>query len=84
MKPIEIEGIRLTEEMIQRIQYLQLDNGEGTGDYLKLIDQVIRFIAVNANEGMGDNGKIEALAILCELSLFRQMFSIFSGKEDQS
>lgn len=81
MKDIEIEGIRLTEDMIEFIEYLQMNNGQGTDCYLNLMDRIIRNIAINANNCEGDPGKAEALGVIGELSEFRALFSIFSGKK---
>lgn len=83
MKTIEIEGIRLTEEIIERIEYFQMDEGKGLYDYLRLIDRIIRHIALNANENMCDLGKVEALGLIGELSQFRYILSCFSGKESE-
>lgn len=82
MKVIEIEGIRLTEEMIERIGYFQMDEGKGIGDFMKLIDKIIRYIAINGDDCC-DAGKIEAFELISELSQHHDMLSCFSGKEEE-
>lgn len=81
MKTIEIEGIRLTEAMINRIRSMQEDEGEGIEGYLIEVDRAIRFIALLSNEYIDDDNKGNALRVIGELSAIREMFTCFSGKE---
>ena len=45
MKTIEIEGIRLTEDMIYRIKCMQEENGTGFEEYIHDLDKTVSFIA---------------------------------------
>lgn len=83
MKTIEIEGIRLTEDMIRSIHYFQEENCNGLNHYLRLIDKTVQFVAINSQECLNDRGQKEALDIICKLYLFREVLSEFSGKEEQ-
>ncbi|WP_368313043.1 hypothetical protein [Parabacteroides distasonis] len=82
MKTIEIEGIRLTEDMIYRIKCMQEENGTGFEEYIHDLDKTVSFIATELIDPSVDYEK-KALHVIMGLCQLKEVLAEFSGKEAQ-
>lgn len=83
MKTIEIEGIRLTAEMVSCIKNFQRDDGLGVEGYTKEIDEAVSFIVTQLESPMLGYEK-KALSVITGLIQLKEILIDLSGKEIQS
>ncbi|WP_419051535.1 hypothetical protein [Parabacteroides goldsteinii] len=75
-----IEGIELTDEMIDNIGFLQEDDGT-MENLLRVFDKAIAFIATET-EGTGQESMAKALRLVSDLCHIKDIFASLEGKED--
>lgn len=75
-----IEGIELTEEMIDNIGFFQQQDGS-MENTLKVFDRAIAFIATEC-EGTGQERMAKALRLVSELCHVKEIFASLEGKEN--
>lgn len=75
-----IEGIELTDKMIDNIKFLQEDDGT-MDNILRVFDKAITFIATET-EGTGQESMAKALRLVSELCHIKDIFASLEGKED--
>jgi len=75
---IAIEGVKLTQELIEEIQYVQ----DSESVHRKAIDDTINLL-INCNNDIGENGDAEIImGLLKSLSQIRQHFYIMEANSD--
>lgn len=75
-----IEGIELTDRMIDNIKFLQEEDGT-MDNILRVFDKAIAFIATET-EGTGQESMAKALRLVSELCHIKDIFASLEGKED--
>ena len=80
MKTVEVEGIKLTPDMIGFIKTFQ-ENPEYMRTQLEAIDEAISLIACSDNPSGKERKALNTISDLC---FRKQSLHLFDGKEDQS
>lgn len=80
MKTVEIEGIRLTDDIIFRLKCMQEENGTGAEGFIRELDRAVSFIATEIECPTLNNEK-RALSIISGLCQLKEVLSAFTGKE---
>lgn len=76
-----IEGIELTDEMIENIGFLQEEDGT-MESLLRVFDKAIAFIATET-EGSGQERMEKALQLITGLCHIKEIFASLEGKEEE-
>lgn len=75
-----IEGIELTDEMIENIGFLQ-EEDRTMESLLRVFDKAIAFIATET-DGSGQEKMVKALRLITELCHIKEIFASLEGKEE--